>query len=259
MEPTDEIAFLAGSEPRAAIVAALARDGPLSTDALVDRSEAARVTVTRNLEQLAERGHVVERPDGHRLTPLGDLLADEFLALVETVETAAPLAPVLSRLPPEAFDLDPRALAGASVTVSTDANPYAPATTHAERLASASRARLLLPALNPPELRADEPRLRSGALEVEMLVSPAVAAKLRGELSALVADLFDAEGLTVYECDRPVPFFLGIVDETVQVGVADDEGIPRALAETDDAAVREWATATLEAYLADAEPFEAAP
>lgn len=259
MEATEAIAFLAGSEQRAALVAALYRDGPLGTDALVDRCDAARVTVTRNLEKLRDRGFVVERPEGHGLTRLGELLAEDFLALVDTVETAAELEPVLRRLPPDTVDLDPAALAGATVTVSTDADPYAPARVHAERLSNASEARLLLPAVDPAAMREDEPRFRSGELSVEMVVSPSVAETLRGELSDLVRDVFDAEGLSVYETDREVPFFIGIVDGLVQVGVADEEGIPRALAETDDEAAVSWAEETLDAFRADAVPFEGPP
>jgi hypothetical protein len=41
--------------------------------------------------------------------------------------------------------------------------------------------------------------------------------------------------------DEYVPFCLGIVDGLVQIGVEDDEGVPRALAESSSDELREWA------------------
>lgn len=256
MEATETIAFLAGSEPRVALVEALYRDPPLGTGALVDRCDAARVTITRNLEKLRDRGLVVDGTDGYRLTPLGALVAEEFLALVDTVETADELEPVLRRLPTGAFDLDPRALADAEVTVSTAANPYAPATRHAETLLTSSRARLLLPAVNAQAMADLTDHLDSEGVEFVFVVSADVAAKFRGELSEHAAELREADGLSLYEYDGDVPYFLGLVGGTVQIGVADEEGIPRALAESDAEEVRSWAEETYQSYRSDAEPFE---
>lgn len=259
MEGVDDVAFLAGSEPRATVVAELAEEGPLRKDDLVDRSGAARVTITRNLEQLADRGVVADGQDGWRLTPLGELLAEEFLSLLSTAETAGELGPLLRRLPPAAFDLDPAALSGADVTTSTPAHPYAPAERHAETMMSADRARLLLPAVSPQQMADTEDRMRAGDLEVEIIAAPSVAATFRTAASDLVAAVTETGAVTIHEHDGPVPFFLGIVDGVVQIGAADEEGIPRALAESTDERVRTWAEATLDEYLAAATPFELDP
>ena len=46
-----------------------------------------------------------------------------------------------------------------------------------------------------------------------------------------------------------VPFFLGLADErATQIGVEDDEGMPRALFETEAEAAREWADALFVDY-----------
>lgn len=256
MEGIDDVAFLAGSAKRAAVLSALDREGELDKDALVEHCDAARVTVSRNLEQLAERGLVAPTGDGWRLTPHGTLVAGEFLSLLDTVATAADLAPVLRRLPPDAFDLDPGALAGARITESTAANPYAPAERHGETLVAAGDARMLLPAVSPQNMRATMEPIERGDLSLDLVVAPAVADTFRTDLADLIEAMLATGHVTIHESPDPVPFFLGLLDESVQIGVADDEGIPRALAETDDERVRAWATATFDARRAEAVPFD---
>ncbi|PSP65825.1 winged helix-turn-helix domain-containing protein, partial [Halobacteriales archaeon QH_8_64_26] len=65
--------------------------------------------------------------------------------------------------------------------------------------------------------------------------------------------------LSVY--DGEVPYYLGLLDETIQVGVKDEAGVPRALLETDAGSVGEWATDTYDRYRDRSTPFsmEAAP
>jgi predicted transcriptional regulator len=259
VDAVDDVAFLAGSEPRAAVVTALAERGTVTKDELVEHSGASRVTVTRNLEQLADRGLVGADDGSWRLTPLGELLAGEFLSLLGTAGTADDLAPVLSRLPADAFDLDPAALAGADVTASTPANPYAPAERHGESLMAADTARMALPAVSPQLMADTGERLRAGDLEMELVASSSVAETFRTEIPGLVAEVNATGAVAIHEHGDEVPFYLGLVDDAVQVGVADDEGIPRALAETTDPEVRSWAEDTFEEYRRAAEPFEPDP
>lgn len=257
MDGVDDVSFLAGSEPRASIVAALAAEGALSRDELVDRCGAARVTVGRNLDRLTERGLAVEDAGTYRLTALGDALAADFLDLLDTAAATADLAPLLEHLPPDALDLDPLALADAEVVVSTAANPYAPAERHAASLETAGRVRQVLPAVSGQSMEASADRILAGDLEMEVVVTPAVAETLLTDLADKFAPLRDCEHHTTHVYDGEVPYFLGLVDDAVQIGVSDDEGIPRALAVTTSDRVGEWAESTWEDHVAAAEPLEA--
>ncbi|PSP62934.1 hypothetical protein BRC77_08670 [Halobacteriales archaeon QH_8_64_26] len=62
-------------------------------------------------------------------------------------------------------------------------------------------------------------------------------------------------------CDGEVPYYLGLLDETIRIGVEDEEGMPRALVETDAGGVGEWANETYDEYRDRSMPFsmEAAP
>lgn len=261
MEAPETIAFLAASAPRACVLASLYRDGPLDRGELAERCDAARVTVGRNLRKLRERG-LVRQSDGegeasYRLTPLGELLADGFLALVETVELAGDLAPVLRRLPPEAFDLNPRSLAGADVTEATSADPYAPVMRHARSLETASRVRQVTRALEPQLFEAAADRIVAGDLRMEVVVSADAAAALRTTYAEQLERMLATDRFDVHVYRGEVPFFLAVLDDVVQIGVEAPTGGPRALAETAATPVREWARSTYRSFRAGATPFEA--
>lgn len=256
MDAVDHVAFLAGSQQRVAVLDVLAdRDEP-TKDELVEGCEAARVTVNRNLEQLADRGLVTSEGRRWRLTPMGELVVEEFLSLVDTAGTAADLAPVLRRLPADEFDLDPGALAGADVTVSTPANPYAPVERQNATVMAADSARIVLPAIRPGRSADVADRVSGGSLELEMVVSPSVARTLREETPDALETFEESERATVVEYDGQVPFYVGVVDGTAQVGVADEEGIPRALAESDGPEAVAWAASTVDAFRDAAAPVE---
>lgn len=256
MDAVDHVAFLAGSEQRVAVLEALADGDRPTKDELVDRCGAARVTVNRNLEKLSERGLAAATGDGWRLTPLGELLVEEFLELVEAAGTAADLAPVLRRLPADGFDLDPGKLAGAEVTTATPANPYAPAERQNETVRAADSARMVLPAIRPGQSADVAERVAAGALDLELVTSPSVARTLREESPDALEAFEDSEGATVVAYEEGVPYYLGLVDGTAQIGVAGEGGVPRALAESDDPAVVAWAAAAVDDYRDAAVPLE---
>lgn len=62
----------------------------------------------------------------------------------------------------------------------------------------------------------------------------------------------------VFQYDDPIPYFVGLLGETVQIG-ADEDGEPRALVETDSAGVRSWAETKFEEYKRRADPVALAP
>lgn len=57
----------------------------------------------------------------------------------------------------------------------------------------------------------------------------------------------------LFEFDGEIPYFIGILDDAVQIGV-DEAGKPRALLESEHPEVRTWAENTIEEYKEEAEP-----
>lgn len=249
-DPLDAVAFLARAPNRAALLDALRRDGPLDRRALRDRFDAARTTLGRNLDALEERGWVTTDDGGYAVTPAGAAVADDFAALRDTAEAAGRLQPALEWLTADAFPATLDAFADAAVVTADGGDPYAPVNRHVAALRSAERVRCLLPVVGLNALDAARERVRAGESEHELVVDSTVADVLRSDPSYApgVEELAASDRVAVHVCDDDVPFYLGVLDDLVQVGVSDDDGVPRALVETDDAAARAWAAETYRSY-----------
>lgn len=66
-----------------------------------------------------------------------------------------------------------------------------------------------------------------------------------------VADVVGTDRFSVSVFGGDIPYDLGVLDDTVQIGVEGSDGIPRALVETDSAPVREWADESISRYAED--------
>lgn len=248
--PLAAVRFLARADSRARTVEHLLEAGPTSQRELRTHLDASRTTVSRALQALEDRGWVARTEDGYRLTHAGRLVGRAFAGTLETAAAVDELAAFLRWYPAE-VELPPLVEADdRAVTYSTDAAPYAPAREQTEILRTADRLRVLLPATDRDSTATLAEQVADRGLTVESVVPPHVAATLTSETFApLVRETIETGRSTVYVTERPVPFYLGLADDgRVQVGLADDDGLPRALLETADDGVRAWAEALYADY-----------
>lgn len=246
----NEVAFLVGSPHRIRILQELFERGTRTRDDLRDCVDASRTTVQRNVQALEERGWITNSSVEYSITPCGALVAAELLDVIETTALATELRDVLRWLPQSEIGFDLHELQDARITVSRPANPYAPANRHAETLAETGRFQGLITSLSLPALNAVHPRV--AAEEGDWTIVAGVEALDTLDSSPEYADGFedfrDADCVDLYSYDGSVPFYLGLVGETVQLGLENDEGMPQALIESDSPAVRDWAERTLAEY-----------
>jgi hypothetical protein len=118
--------FLSGSRHRIEILRLLRRQGPATRRDVREAVDASRSTVRRTLEGFLERDWVASTDQGYRITAAGGLVADELRRLSETIHVTDEHAPLLRNVPDGALEVDPSWLAGGTLTVATEANPYAP-------------------------------------------------------------------------------------------------------------------------------------
>ncbi len=248
-EIVEEISFLARAPSRVRILEFLSESAPSTERELRDQLSQSRSTISRGVDSLVEAGWVRERSDGVELTPTGALLIDEFLELAETMATAEELSPFLEWFPLSEFDLAVDDLRNGTVTAAVDGDPYAPAREHTIRLRTAERVRALLPSVGQNAISEVHRRILAGDLEATLIVSPSVETRIRTtQLASQFQEMLSTGRLTVLVTES-VPFFLGLVDDrTTQIGVEDDDGMPRALFETEDETVREWGDALFADY-----------
>lgn len=249
----NQLSFLARAESRIRILESLSTTEPTTQRELRDEIPLSRSTIVRAVDSLVDVGWVTEGPDGVRLTPIGQLVIEEFRDLVETVRAAEELAPFLEWFPLSEFEIEIADLQHGTVTVASDGDPYAPVQQHKALLRTTSQFRTALPSVGLNGIKLIHKRMLDGELESEFIVPPHVEATIRSEQFAPLFEEMLATGrLTLHICES-VPFFLGLGDDqATQIGVEDDEGLPRVLLETSNERVRSWGEAMFADYRSSA-------
>lgn len=251
------VSFLAGSENRVETLRAVRRNEVVEQREIAATLDASRRTVKRSLNDLEERGWVISEngPGAWRISALGDVVLDAYLDVVERLEPATHLAPFLGRIPPETFDLDLRTLVDAELVVSAENRPYAPMDRVLEVRRNAGTIREVVNIVQADSASQLRQRVENGDLEAEVVLEAGVLDAIATndgyaeEFEAALA----ADGVTFYAYEGSVPYVLGLMDDTVLLGVNDERGMPEAVVVSEADEVRAWAESRFEAYRDDAE------
>lgn len=229
------------------------RDRAMEKPALVDELDQSRSTIDRAIRDLETHGLVTYTDDGYTTSTLGEIVAAKLFDLTRTMEIGSRLAPFLEWVTADEFDLDLRHLADADLYVPEPNDPYAMVNRHVTLLERADRQRLVLPLVGLHGMEAMHGAVLEGGAESVAVVTPGVAETLRTnpEYAALHDELAELDRYEVHVTEREIPYFVGLLDGTVQIGV-DDAGEPRALVESTDEAARRWAEEVFASYKRDA-------
>lgn len=239
----DKIRFLSRANSRVRILEYLAESTAVSERELRAELPLSRSTVSRGLDSLVEVGWVDDGSAGVELTPTGRLVIEAFSEFAGTVSTAEELSPFLEWFPLSEFELRVADLRDSELTVAADGDPLAPARTQTDLVRATPRFRGCFPSLDLSGTELVHERIVEGEFEAEIVVSSTVEETIHGERFApLFGEMLSTGRLAVHVVDE-IPFYLGLgADERTQIGVEDDDGLPRALLESDNETVREWAT-----------------
>jgi predicted transcriptional regulator len=234
----------------------LAEAGAATQRDLRDRLDASRTTVSRSLQSLEEREWVEADGNTYRLTPVGITVAEAFSGMLETIRTIEELSEFLRWFPTDEFAPDFLEADDVTVTTSTDGDPYAPARRQSEILQRADRLRILLPSVDLEGTKTITERITNEELEAETVIAPELEATMESaEFAPFVRRMLETGRATMLVSPTELPFYLGLTDDgCVQIGVEDDDGLPRSLLETTDGDVMEWAESVYRKYRAEAEP-----
>lgn len=254
--PLDRIRFLSRSDTRVDIATTILESGEITQRELRDRLDVSRRTVSRSLRALQDREWIESDGNTYRLTTRGRHIVAEFTDLMETVRRTEELAAFLRWFPADVDAPDFLDVTDAVVTASSDADPYAPARTQTEILYDADRLRVLLPAIDLESTKTLTEEVTDRGLEIESVVSPGVAETMASrEFAPQLREQLETGRASILVTDEALPFYLGLADDgRVQIGLADEEGIPRALLETTDERVRTWAEDVYSEYRDAATP-----
>lgn len=250
VSPLDQILFLVRAESRVRIIEHLLESGAATQRELRTELDTSRTTISRSLRSLVEKGWVENDRNSYRLTQTGMIIAGEFSDMLDTVEATEELSDFFRWFPAEEFTPDFQEVNDVEVTASTDGNPYASARKQAKIFQTAEKLRILLPSIDLEATKTLTEQVTQRGLEVETVISPNLEETIKSdEFAPLIRKKMETGRSTVFVSETDLPFYLGLSDSgLVQVGVEDDEGFPRALLETTDESIRDWAEDVYQKY-----------
>lgn len=257
MDGISTAAELVRSEARLALLCHLQK-GDATRYECRDAVDCARTTVDRNLDRLERNGWVQQDDRTYTITTSGEFALEAALEFLETVDTAARLQPILRWMPRDALDIDIRLLEDAKMTLAGDGAPLAMIDRHTSVVRDASSFRGVLPLSSVQPLRVHKRRVTAGEATGTMVVAPNVAERYLSDpqFVDIIDEMLATENASIYVTEQGIPFYLGILDGTVQIGV-DDDLEPRGLLESDRDEVTAWAERRFEQYLSAATPLSA--
>lgn len=238
ISPPDTIAYLARSDHRIEVLDAICT-APRTRAEIRDLTDASRVTAGRIIADLEERNWIVRNGTAYEPTPDGRFVAREFTRFVTNLESYANLPPVVEWLPEGEPTFDLRLLGDATVTTADEGDLIAPIRRALELIDRADHLRAVGNGISHEFAEAILDAVEAGQKNIiigppEMVDAIRADAALRAEIRSILesdrAALFQYEG----EDDLPV---IQIGDDSVALCSGDH----RAMVETDDSEVYEWA------------------
>lgn len=256
--PLDDVAYLARSANRVTALTCLA-EGPTTRRELHQTTDISQPTLSRLLDGFEERGWVTcDRTNGrtYALTPVGEVVAAEFEALLRTVGTMQRFRTLAPHLPLESMDFDLRHFADATITLPSSTDVTAHMRREDELIAEAESVRFVCSSSYGPGIKAYRDRMVGSEVTFEAIITADAldAAAEDPESAAYVEDLATADNVTLHRYDGALSLILGLIDDVVSLVPLDESGVPMAFIETRNPAIRSWVEAEFEAHMAEAEP-----
>lgn len=253
-EVLEEIDFVARSDNRFRVLKELYTEGSLHRDELRDRVDGSRTTIQRNLDLLIEKDWIRNTNREYQLTSSGKLVAEGFTELADTMTAATQLRPFLKWVSMDEFTCDLRLLADAELLVAESGDPWAMINRHVRKLRSMDHGWFLLPFTGMHATETASERIIHHGARCELVVEPSVADTFKSNpnYASLIEEASATGRSDIFKYDGEIPFALGSIDGVVQIIVAEGDD-PRAMLETENEKVYEWAEGVYENYKHEAE------
>ncbi|WP_101297095.1 helix-turn-helix transcriptional regulator [Halegenticoccus soli] len=255
----DNIQFLATSAHRVSVLETLT-DGPTDRRELCEATGASSPTVGRVLADFERRTWLVRDGPTYGLTPLGEYVADRFLALRDAMEIEEKLRDVWQWLPVEMPGFSVDLFADAVVSYPGPGYPYEPVERLGQLIASTSSLR----GFDNIVYKSSNLETACGAvlegMTFEYVFTPEALKGMFAWNPDRIIEVAACENATVLVHDH-LPdgdrCGLGIVDDRAGICCHDAEtGALVAVIDTDAPAAREWAISVFEQVRAEASPVD---
>ncbi|WP_222914873.1 MarR family transcriptional regulator [Natrinema sp. SYSU A 869] len=253
--PLDDIEFLARSEHRVTVLAALARRPQSRTD-LLELTEASSSTIGRTLREFEGRQWIEK--DGHQFeaTQLGRFVAAGMRELTDRLETEQRLRDVWQWLPSETSGFTIEMASDAVVTVAGADDPYGPVNRFVSLLWETDGFRFVGHDVALLEPCKDELRQRIlDGMQTEVIDPPSVARYILSTYKEHCSEPLESGNLTVQMHDELPAYGLSLFDDRIAIsGYNTESGTVQVLLDTDAPEAHEWAISAYESYRREARP-----
>ena len=257
--PLDDAAFLARSRHRVRVLETLAA-GAADRRVIHEATGVPQPTLGRILGGFKAIGWATHIGQEYTLTPFGELVAREFLALLKTIDTTQKLQEIAPWLPLAELEEEVGLshFAEATVTMPTESDSLAPVRRAAELIRDADSVLSVTRSATPLTTEAYRDAVVGGARFEAVLSADVVDVILADtKMSAHLDRVLAAERGAVFRYEGAIPYIAGIGaaegEPRAGIGAIDENGAPRGYVDTADEAVIAWVESTVDRYRADAE------
>lgn len=260
----DHIEFLVSSWNRLDILHEIA-SAPKTRNDLKERTDIARITLSRILADLEDRQWIRRNNDHYEATKTGKYAATELTRLVKNFQTLDHLGETVDWLHINRFEFDLHHLQDATVTTPTWDDFTAQTATIIEQVSASSRVRGIGTGLDREFFHMVGDATTTGDLELELILEPAVVDVIPSEpdLARVFRDMMDSPRATVYQYRGDDPLImLGLFDTEAQadnhvmVCGHHEDGAPPGTVKSTSSAVWSWAESYFEDLRAESTPVQ---
>ena len=253
----EDIEFLARSAHRVEALRRL-REGSVDRDDLRDATGASKATVARLLNEFEDRNWVAREGRRYELTDFGRFVAEEFLQLVDRMETERALQEVWGWFPTDLPGFTVDRFADAVVSTPDPDLPYRSIPRFAELVGSARRLRVFSALTPKPSTYEHLVRRGADGKETEVVFPRAAIEDMLRVVPAETARVAVEDGqFTLLEgTSFPMDAGLTLSDDRLGLWGRDEEGISRAGIDTDAPEAVAWGESLYEEVRANARPVD---
>jgi predicted transcriptional regulator len=251
-EETNElINFLSRSDARIAILETL-HDDAHRIGELKERMSYPRSTLRQNVTKLEDEGLIEERDRRYRPTPFGHVLINDYLELLDDLDTVYELEEFVRWISRERLaELPLDVLGESSITVPTDVQPNAPQERLVEVLAETSTFRGFSPIVLASHVDAFTPRLLEGDLTVEAVLPQRMVTYLDEQYDEFETAL-ETDALRIHVHDDGLEYGLGVTDDRLLLSSFDENLRQTCLVENESERARETGETLFDRYRGEA-------
>lgn len=251
----EDIAYLANSANRVFILEHLV-DGPHSRHVLAEMADVSRVTLGRILDELESRDWIEQEGQICEITSLGEWVIEEYIAYNEVVNAQQNLQKVIQWFPDEEYGFHLSCLANAEITHVSRADASAPLSQHIKQLEAGGAFWSFSCAITRLFLESCWRHVMDETISFDWVFTPEVLEVLKSDetMSMFSREMLEAGRVEFRLYQGDIPYIVLGSDTEVNLRLADEDGSPTALIESEDDTVREWAESTFEDYWEEATP-----